>query len=494
MNFILNFEFFLFLIIFEINLCTIVLPIETIAQENYLIEKNNSHSNIIKKFYFKDIYTIIEIGNPIQKVPLFIRTKKLDYEISNFLYNNLTLNLKYNLSYNLFNENKSLSFKTKGCKDVVGYLDDVETVCESNDTFIFYVDINMNQKINYESFYFKLVKYEDNISPGEIGLGLFNKNYDYENNFLKILRKYNLINNYYWYFDFNSWNDTKGKLILGSLPHKDNPNKFSEDDLVYTNIDIDSSIIRDWKIEFNKIYINNNNNNSKSINLFFKKAELIFDSDFIIGTNELEVELDYYIFKSFKINQNFFNETFKPTDYSSLRFYYFNIELKEILYESIPSIKFTLNDFNYTFEITKEDLFIIEGNYIYLKILFPILQQKQQNYFILGKSITLKYPFIFNSDLKQIGFYKKYNKSKEIVDNNENKYILIKIIIIVIASIILILIGLKLGKMIYGANRKKRANELSDDYEYFSEDKKKEDNNKNDLDINEKNTIEKNIK
>ena len=126
----------------------------------------------------------------------------------------------------------------------------------------------------------------------------------------------------------------------------------------------------------------------------------------------------------------------------------------------MPSIKFFSNALNYTFEITKDELFIIKENYIYLKILFPIT--KQQDYFILGRSFTLKYPFVFNPDLKQIGFYKRIINKKK----NFNNWNLIKVIIIIIACILLIIIGIKIGKHLYGIKRKKRAMELDEEYEY----------------------------
>ena len=176
----------------------------------------------------------------------------------------------------------------------------------------------------------------------------------------------------------------------------------------------------------------------------------------------MESELNYYFFNNLIENKNFFNDTFKPYDnlYSTYRFYYFDITLKENVYKLIPSIKFFSNALNYTFEITKDELFIIKENYIYLKILFPIT--KQQDYFIQGRSFILKYPFVFNPDLKQIGFYKRIINKKK----NFNYWKLIKVIIIIIACILLIIIGIKIGKHLYGIKRKKRAMELNEEYEY----------------------------
>ena len=441
----------------------IILPVGTFNEENYTIKSNSiNNSTIIKNYYFNTIYASFEIGTPSQEVSLIINSQKLDYKIINFF--NKTNN---KLPYNFFNESNSKTYRTEGCKDIV-ILEDIETICKSNDTFTFYKDINIKKKNTINSLYFQLKKYIESDIPGEIGLGPFDKSLDEENNFFKILKNKNIINNYYFYFSFNYWNDTKGKLIIGDLPHIISPNKFSEDELVLTNIYIDSSTEIKWKFEFNNIYIN------KSY-LHFKKVELVFDSDIIIGTLELESELGYSFFNNFTKDKNFFEDTFKPKEnlYLTYRFYYFDISLKETLYKLIPSIKFESNELNYTFEITNDELFIMKGNYIYFKIIFPLT--KQQDNFVLGRTFTLKYPFVFNPDLKQIGIYKKFINKKK----NSNHSTLIKVIIIIIASILLIILGLKLGKYLYGVKRKRRANELDEDYEYTQSGNNDKDNDAN---------------
>ena len=291
-----------------------------------------------------------------------------------------------------------------------------------------------------------------------------------------------IVNSYYWYFDFEYWNDTKGKLIIGDLPHIIFSNKYSEEDLKLAIIDIESSYIRNWKFEFNRIYIN-------QTFLFFKKVELVFDSDIIIGTNELESYLNY-CFKHLKKNENLFNGTFKPYDnlYTAYIFYYFDINLKDFLYKLIPSIKFSSNALNYTFEITNDELFIIKGNYIYLKIIFPIT--RQQDIFVLGRTFTLKYPFVFNPELKQIGFYKKIiNKNK-----NVNYWKLIKVSLIILVCILLEITGIKIGKYLYGVNGKKKSIELNEEYEYNqNENNEKKDDKKDKNLIKVKNIDEENI-
>ena len=84
----------------------------------------------------------------------------------------------------------------------------------------------------------------------------------------------------------------------------------------------------------------------------------------------------------------------------------------------------------------------------------------------LGKPISLKYQFIFNPDIKNVYFYKSLKKEED-----ENNYLVLKIMGVIALCIIFGVLGVILGKKIYGI-RKKRANELKDDdFEYFSEQK-----------------------
>ena len=95
----------------------------------------------------------------------------------------------------------------------------------------------------------------------------------------------------------------------------------------------------------------------------------------------------------------------------------------------------------------------------------------------------MKYPFVFNPDSTDIGFYRKY---KDIPEERKDNFVLknfLKVGIIIILSFGLIIFGIIIGKKIYGINRKTRANELIDNYEYYS--------NENNKDINKENIYDK---
>ena len=240
-------------------------------------------------------------------------------------------------------------------------------------------------------------------------------------------------------------------------------------------------------------------NNYFKINLFNINCELSFDSNLIIAPREFETEIRKKFMKNYQINEKCFKDSIQQNNYfTDLIFYFCDKNIKNELYDFLPFIKFISKDLNYTFEISKEELFKIEGDYIYLNILFDY----GKKYWILGKPFSLKYQFIFAQDSKKIGFYRNSHQKIYINKNNKASYDkVIQIFLIIFFSFCLIFIGFYLGKKIYQMKRKIRANELDDNYEYINENNNKKDVNDNKFNeiinnnINERNTsIEMGIK
>ena len=136
-------------------------------------------------------------------------------------------------------------------------------------------------------------------------------------------------------------------------------------------------------------------------------AEFKFDSDIIIGTDEYSNYLFKILDDLFK-NKKCFNDSI--IDYKNqkdkLIFIYCKNEkniLNQLNDSLLPNIYFYSVDLNYTFEINSNDLLMIKGDFIYLKILFS---SKGNKIWKLGKLFSLKYQFTFNPETKQIGFYR----------------------------------------------------------------------------------------
>ena len=107
----------------------------------------------------------------------------------------------------------------------------------------------------------------------------------------------------------------------------------------------------------------------------------------------------------------------------------------------------------------------MESNgYYYFKIIFD-----RYNYRIwtFGKLFLKKYQLVFNHDSKMISYY--INDKKEEGKNNDDNLYKIKnknliIIILIIIGFISFIVGLIIGSYVYGKKKKKKANEMKDEY------------------------------
>ena len=244
-------------------------------------------------------------------------------------------------------------------------------------------------------------------------------------------------------------------------------------------------------MKVNKIYIDIEQD--KNIKILNKVITFNYEIYNIISNFEFLFALDSLLMDDLKNEGICFSSTFSQHLYNSnnLSFYYCNKNAKEILYEKLPSLKFSSVELDYIFELTAEELFYEKGDYIYFMILFN--KYESNTPWIMGQIFSSKYNFVFNSDKKQIGFYKKVNKEiKNDADKKNNISIFLIIIIVLISSsLIFILIGLFLGKKLFG-RRKIRVNELADenDYDYKAKEKfqpdsteENENNNRNEKNI-----------
>ena len=142
-----------------------------------------------------------------------------------------------------------------------------------------------------------------------------------------------------------------------------------------------------------------------------------------------------------------------------------------------PKLYFQHNESNTTFILDKEDLFTYNlynksDNLIYFLVFFYNHNGQYDDItkFKLGIPFFKKYKFSFNTDARIIKYYEKVTNNNKNENNNstdkENNYIAIKIIIIIFLLIIFFGLGVIFHKIITKSSRKKKANELDDDYEY----------------------------
>ena len=472
----------------------LIFPLEYLPNQNYkFIKENNFNSitpeEIIQQIYYKNILTKIEIGTPLKKIILILETNSDKFYLSNF---NSSKNGKdenfYQFKENdFFNESLSSTNINMTCEKTNFYPYNI--ICQIKDV----INFNINNTIYSKEFQIKLMKNNENI-PGYIGLLYNDSNYEFTKGFITELKAAKLIDNYYWFFDFDEFfpleKKLKGKFIIGGLPHKIYPNKYSFDYFESTSsAETYLPTGRAWRLNVNKIYIDNEQENN--IILSNKIITLQYEIYNIISSMEFHFEIRDLLMDELVKEGKCFSSSFSQNLYSdnNLTFYYCNKSVKNILYEKLPNLKFSSVELDYVFELTKEDLFHEKGDYIYFMILFTKFESN--TLWIMGQIFLSKYNFVFNSDKKQIGFYKKVNKGENKEDKNdkENKEIynntkknnfpnkLIIVFIILGVALVFSLIGVAVGKKIFGWRRKIIANELTDelDYEY----KTKDDNNYN---------------
>ena len=351
----------------------------------------------------------------------------------------------------------------------------------SQDSFYFYTDIQEKKIRKCENIAFNYQKGNKNeIFCGDLGFNPITNIDNEKKNIVYNLKQNKYISAYDVSFEFGknkpfeNYENLNGKIIIGELPHLYDKKNFFEEQLTYDSINLDDSQLNMYQLKFNKIYVGLNEK-EKTI-LDYNKEDIIvkfeISSGLITGS---EIYREY-------IEKNFFNKTEieniceKTSDSGSLLSYDIficdnNIKSK---FDLFPELIFYSTSYNYNFTFNYEDLFMLTNNKYYFKIIFVGGGYNQWRF---GLSFLLKYKLVFNQDSKNIGFYNK-NIHVEKKDNKFYNKIWFWIIILVIISIISIACIFVIKK-VYGKNRRKKANELEDGYDYDTFIGGNNDNNKN---------------
>ena len=355
-----------------------------------------------------------------------------------------------------------------------------------SDKFIFYNDINFTKNIsvnkldfiycNASNDFFELFDPVQNC--GYIGLQLSSGSEYFESNsIIYELRYANAINKKKWALAFkdnsNKINNYDGALILG-IEENDymdifNMNNISEYTSIYSLPYITKQI--NWEIKFDEIYYETNN-----MKYSFNSS---LQGQFLIDYNYIICNIDYFN----SIKNNFFNkyinekicyidkiETFKKkkkTDTQMINVIICDkIRFKDM--NKFPSLNFMHRELNKTFEFSYKDLFQEISNSLVFSI---VLDENDKYHWSFGRMFLKKYQFVFDNDQKTITYIEtiKIEERDNGINNNANN----KEFIITVLKILIIIcllggfgLGLFFGKKIWDKNKKKRANELNDDYDY----------------------------
>ena len=450
-------------------------------------------------FIYLLLIKIISSNNKIYRIPFglfYNKTSKFDSDIMyNIIQNRIYLNLSigtpsqilpfeldinsqtFCVSNELFNKNNSLTYEDLSNKQIYYSYEDSEKGFNSKD--ILNINNNNNNKINFIlGTKFKTNK-KNNL--GIIGLRIPKRVQFGVYPFFHSLKQAKIIDSFTWtlkyydnislydqiIYDINK-NNIIGEFIFGDEPYNYENNKLKYNENEFRKVTpLSTKEIIYWDIEFNNIYLTLNEYKNKSKFYFSggKYAEIIINYSFILGPSLFLDFLEKHFFSAYMSKDICYRKT--------LDFYYYHIECEynsTFKIESFPNISFEHIELETTFNLTYKDLFIIDKKKN--KYIFLILTKDYFTEWVLGTTFLRKFQFVYNNDLKTIGYYKPIkNNIKEnlkVINNTKTSKIIVIIILIIIFSFLLIFIGMIIQKKYFNKNRKIRANELEENFSYDS--------------------------
>ena len=448
-------------------------------------QKIESDTSIINNIFYNRIYLNLSIGTPSQIIPFELDSNCQTFSVSNYF----------------FNKNISSTYEQIS-KDKEYYaFEQVDTGLDSKD--ILNIDNNIRKKINF----ILAEKYtsKKNNQLGIVGLHIPKNVKTGVYPFFTSLKEAEIINSYTWtlkYFDNISLHDlvnfkkdkdnTIGELIFGDEPSNYEDDKFKYNEKEFHKITpLSTKENMDWEFEFNNIYLSSteNQNNSKITYYGGKVAEIVINLSYILSPQ---------IFFNF-LKEHFFSNyitdkvcSVKKLDYS---YSYLECEYNSTFrVASFPNICFEHKGFETIFNLTYKDLFIVDKKN--KKYIFLIFTKDYLSDWILGTPFLRKFQFVFNNDLKTIGYYRQgyhyegNNEDELLKEVNKSKTVktVVAFILIIIFSFLLIFFGMIIQKKYFNKNRKIRANELEENFRYESSNNKDTNNNKIIKEDNEKNS------
>ena len=478
------YKFFLLYLLFKISLSEIIkIPFGIINTE-----KNSESFSLISKLAYNKLYINLTIGTPPKKIKIFLRKDNYALFISD-------INFNKSLSESIESQNKLETF----------ILDILTTGYYSKDILKFgNYNNNDNKKLDF------ILSVSDDNSLGALGLKIPHNFPEGLSSFIYNLKNNNIISSYTWtlkyyYPDktlFESINDVTnpiGELIIGGEPHEyeENKNKYHKNDYYFLEAPVHSGIYY-WDLKMKSIYtftdekidIINDNYRTDEVSL---KAEY----SVIWGTKVYYDIIQKHFFKKYEYIQNNICIERNIPEKTHLNYIECIKDNKLFDIKKFPTIYFESIEFKKIFELTYEDLFILdkETNYYIFLIVFPT--NYVETVWNLGIPFLRKYQFTYNEDQKVIGFYNSDESNIDIDQNIHNEKTEDKIILYIIIGILflifcvlLIFLGMFIHKKVYGEKRRKKANELDDGYEYetngsINSDKKTNEDNKKESLIND---------
>ena len=397
---------------------------------NYIIlplKKNrevfSQYQNILELLLNNEVYSEFYIGSPPQILKGFFNFLEHDSYIKKKTINGV------------FDEQKSSTYISE--KERLYYNSKYSKGFPSKDYLIF-----NNSKSNsiLKNFSFVLAS---NITTeiNELNIGLKPKEF-LDDTFFQQLKNGDIISSRIFCFNYN-----RNNILFGTYPHEVDEKNYNKIYLRRDKIQIDTRFAS-FDFLWDHIYYRNQTEN---ITDNYKGSVFDINIKGIISTNSFQSYLvDNYFYPYIKDNKC-------KQEQLKIRYneYFTFICDTDINLKNFPTLFFYSQGIDFVFNLTGEDLFIKENNKYYCLISFL----KGNFKWVLGEVFFKKYEIIFDLDSKMLGFYIDHPKTKF------NYYIYL---LFLLGIIILILIGI-LIKCYYYLPRKKRANELEEQFEYVTQ-------------------------
>lgn len=506
--------FLLFILFFQYSNLYIVLPFK-INKYTPKIEGKTNITELINEYLVHDMFTTIEVGtgSSIQKVTTLITPDESLLSLSSNICKRKSLDAIDDFS---IVSKTGLDISLYGShiidKNYTNYLDDdnkigviTDSISMYNTTYLGCQPIEIDNrkekdtKLSVSNVSIPIKEKDKNNNEklcAILGIGSpqnIKKELQDMGSFINYLKKRNVIDDYSWTIKFHT--RSEGRLIIGGLPHtyEQNTKYYNEGKYKRMTTYSPNDIDHPWSFHFKEITFINSNNETIYVGKWIKMI-LVPNIGFIIGENKYKNLILENYFKGLIVRNICVLEKTNITKYTKDEIFFGTSGIYEIFHcdkdlnkEKLvfPKLSFVIPDLDYIFNFTFNNLFEeIDERYYFLVIFPEDTRQAAYNVWYLGLPFYYDNKFIFNYDSKTIGIYDQNMKEKSDDDNkkkdeennketsesteNNSKSNVWRIIIEIIVGILLVVIAFYIGKKI-NEHRKKRANELTDNYDYTAE-------------------------
>ena len=381
-------------------------------------------------FAYNEIIIKLSLGTPKQNIKGII-----DFEYKGLYIPNTFVN-------GIYDENKSSSYiidSSNPQKTKKSFAYNGNSFYLKNSLENIYFNNNDVEK-PYNNFSFFLLTAEDsNQTLQEAVIGLQLTTYVDRFNTLYQLKEKNIIS-------CNFINEDSGEIIIGNYPH-DYSNDLESSGLKLNRAE---STYNYWMMEFTNITYGNKIDPILRVIFPYNIKGIIGNKYYFEYTNQT-----FFHNLVLKGKCTFEKVRNKINRFSELIIYYCD---KDIDITKFENLEFYSKSMNYTFVLNYNDLFKIYNNKYVFQVIFDSSYAEKWR---LGEVFQKKFRVFLDMDSNLFGFYTK-NKNQ----NKSSSFYFI-ILITLLVMIIIILSVFLYRNIIGNKNRKIRANELEDNYEYI---------------------------